>query len=139
MFAVLTGDGHVLPFTMDLRKNSKAREKKKKKVVTFLHDIMGSPIALDPKQCLLGIFSDTVDKFTKTFLHEALFSVRKIIARKSMRPSPLVLQSGGRKSTYPCPIKDTYISTEAAQPNTIRSGTAGYRSQRLAVKYEPDQ
>lgn len=49
---------------------------------------MGSPIALGPKQCLLGIFTDTVDKFTKIFLHEALFSVRKIIARKWMRPSP---------------------------------------------------
>lgn len=53
-----------------------------KQVITFLHDTIGSPIALEPKQCLLGIFPDTVDKFTKVFLHETLFSVRKIIARK---------------------------------------------------------
>lgn len=55
-------------------------------VITYLHDTMGSPVALDPKQCLLGIFPDTIDKLTKVFLHETLFSVRKIIAKKWMRP-----------------------------------------------------
>lgn len=57
-------------------------------VVTFLHDNMGSPVALDPKQCLLGLFADTTDKYTKTFLHKMLFSARKVIARNWMRPLP---------------------------------------------------
>lgn len=58
-------------------------------VVQFLHDKMGSPITLQPKPCLLGIFPDPdFDKFTKIFLHETLFSARKIIARSWMRPTP---------------------------------------------------
>lgn len=32
-----------------------------KQIVTFLHDNMGSPVVLDPKQCLLGIFPDPSD------------------------------------------------------------------------------
>lgn len=59
-----------------------------KQIVTFLHDVMGSPLALDPKVCILGISPDAIEKFTKTFLQETLFSARKIIARKWMRPEP---------------------------------------------------
>lgn len=58
-------------------------------MVRFLHDKMGSPITLQPKPCLLGIFPDPeVNKFTKLFLHETLFSARKVIARARMRPNP---------------------------------------------------
>ena len=59
-----------------------------KQIITFLHDTMGTPVTLDPKQCLLGIFPTDTDKFTKIFLHESLFSARKIIARKWMRQTP---------------------------------------------------
>lgn len=42
-----------------------------KQVVDFLHDTMGSPLTLDPKHCVLGIFPDQyIDRFTKIFLHE---------------------------------------------------------------------
>lgn len=61
-------------------------------LVTFLHDNMGSPVTLDPKQCLLGIFPDPSDKFTKIFLQETLFSGRKIIARRWMRSTPLEIK-----------------------------------------------
>lgn len=57
-------------------------------IVTFLHDTMGSPLALDPKQCLLGIIPDTIDKYTKTFLHETLLPARKVIAKKWIRQEP---------------------------------------------------
>lgn len=57
-------------------------------IVAFLQDTMGSPLSLDPKQCLLGIFPDFIDKFKKIFLHETLFLARKIIARQWMRPLP---------------------------------------------------
>lgn len=59
-----------------------------KQIVTFLHDNMGSPVTLDPKQCLLGVFPSPMEKYTKVFLQETLFSCRKIIARKWMRPLP---------------------------------------------------
>lgn len=46
---------------------------------------MGSPITVQPKSCLLGIFPEPeLDKFTKIFLLETLFSARKVIARVSM-------------------------------------------------------
>lgn len=54
-----------------------------KQIVTFLHDDMGSPLNLDPKQCILGIFPEVLNKFTQTFLQETLFS-----AKKWMRPKP---------------------------------------------------
>lgn len=57
-------------------------------VVTFLHDNMGSPGTLDPKTCLIGILFDSIDKYTKTFMHETLFLAQKTIARKWMRPLP---------------------------------------------------
>lgn len=62
-------------------------------IVAFLHDIMGSPLALDPKQCLFGIVPDTIDKYTKTILYETLFAARKVIAKKWMRQeSPKVVE-----------------------------------------------
>lgn len=47
-----------------------------KQAVDFLHDTMGSPLTLDPKQCILGIFPDPdINSFTKIFLHEkSIFS-----------------------------------------------------------------
>lgn len=58
-------------------------------VVRFLHDTMGSPVTLQPKLCLLGILSDPeINKFQKVFVHETLFSARKVIARAWMRPNP---------------------------------------------------
>lgn len=50
---------------------------------------MGSPITVQPKSYLLGIFPEPeLDKFTKIFLHETLFSTRKVKARVWMRPTP---------------------------------------------------
>lgn len=49
---------------------------------------MGSPNTLDLKQCLLGLLPNTIDKHTKTFLHEMLFSAQKMIAKNWMRPLP---------------------------------------------------
>lgn len=43
---------------------------------------VGSPVSLDPRQCLLGLFPDTeIDIYTLRFPHEMLFVARKIIAR----------------------------------------------------------
>lgn len=58
-------------------------------VIWFLHDTMGSPITLQPKPCLLGIFPEPeLNKFTKIFVYETLFSAKKVIARVWMRPIP---------------------------------------------------
>lgn len=58
-------------------------------IVQFLHDTMGSPITLNPKPCLLGIYPEPdINIFTKIFLNETLFSARKTIARHWMRPTP---------------------------------------------------
>lgn len=58
-------------------------------IVPFLHDTMGSPLTLHPKPCLLGIFPEPdMDKFTKIFSNETLFSARNVIARLGMRPNP---------------------------------------------------
>lgn len=60
-----------------------------KQIVEFIHDTMGSPLTLNPKTCLLGIFPDPeIDKFTKIFLQETLFLARRVIARKWMRHTP---------------------------------------------------
>lgn len=58
-------------------------------IVQFLHDTM------HPKPCLLGIYPEPdINKFTKIFLHERLFSTRKIIAKQWMKPTPLSLTCG---------------------------------------------
>ena len=50
---------------------------------------LGSPITLQPKPCLLGIFPDVgINKSLTVFLHEMLFIARKVIARVWMRPEP---------------------------------------------------
>lgn len=55
-------------------------------VVQFIHDEMGSPLRLCPKQCLLGICPDPdSDKFHIIFLKETLFIARLLIARKWLR------------------------------------------------------
>lgn len=55
-------------------------------IITFLHDHMGSPIPLDPKLCLLGLFPDTaMDKYLAIFLGETLFCARKLVAKRWMR------------------------------------------------------
>lgn len=62
-------------------------------IVKFIHDEMGSPLTLCPKQCLLGIFPDPdSDKFHKIFLQESLFMARLLIARKWLQPLPPTLQ-----------------------------------------------
>lgn len=76
-----------------------------KQIVAFLHDDMGSPLTLDPKQCLLGIFPDVLDKFTMIFLHETLFSARKIIARQWMRSEPPQLVDWKRDINTTLPYK----------------------------------
>lgn len=58
-------------------------------IVQFLHDTMGSPLALQPKPCLLGIHPESdMNKCIKIFLNETLFSARKVIARQWMRTNP---------------------------------------------------
>lgn len=58
-------------------------------IVQFLHDTMGSPITLNPKSCLLGIYPEPdINKFIKIFLDETLFSARKTIPGQWMRPTP---------------------------------------------------
>lgn len=58
-------------------------------IVQFLHDTMGSPITLNPKSCLLGIYPEPdINKFTKVFLNETSFSARKTIARHWMKHTP---------------------------------------------------
>lgn len=58
-------------------------------IVQFLHNTMGSPLTLHSKPCLLGIFPEPdIDKFTKAFSHDTLFSARKRIARQWMKTVP---------------------------------------------------
>lgn len=62
-------------------------------IVTFIHDEMGSPLSLCPKQCLLGVFPDPdSDKYHKIFLQESLFIARLLIARKWMQITPPTLR-----------------------------------------------
>lgn len=90
---------------------------------------MGSPLALDPKQCLLGTFPDVLDKFTKIFLQETLFSARKTIARKWMRPEPPNMVDWKRDVNMSLPYKKkSYTLIEVAQPNIIEFGIDGYRN-----------
>lgn len=51
-------------------------------VVHFLHDKIGLlGLSLNPEQCLLGLYSDPdSEKFTTTFIHKSVFTVRKLIA-----------------------------------------------------------
>lgn len=52
-------------------------------LVKFLHDDMGSPLTLCPKQCLLGILSEhEQNRPLHIFMQESLFVVRLLIARK---------------------------------------------------------
>lgn len=95
-----------------------------KQVVDFLHDNMGSPLTLDPKPCLLGIFPDAdTDKYTKTFMQETLFSARKTIAKLWMRQVPPSL-TGKLTLIAHCPIRNLSTLIEGALQN-IRSGTIG--------------
>lgn len=97
--------------------------------MTFLHDTMGLPLALYPKQCLLGILLDTIDKYTKIFLHETLFSARKIVAKKWMRQTPPKIVEWKLEVNNTLPYKKcVYILTEVAQTNITRYGTAGYKN-----------
>lgn len=58
-------------------------------IVKFIHDNMGSPLTLCPKQCLLGVFPDPEsDKFHHIFLQETLFLARVLIAQKWLRAIP---------------------------------------------------
>lgn len=62
-------------------------------IVKFIHDKMGSPLTLCPKQCLLGLFPNPdSDKFHHVFLQEVLFIARLLIARKWLRAIPPTIQ-----------------------------------------------
>lgn len=62
-------------------------------IVKFIHNEMGSPLKLCPKQCLLGIFPDPgSDKYHIIFLQESLFIARLLIARKWMRAHTPTIQ-----------------------------------------------
>lgn len=51
-------------------------------VVRFLHDRMGSPLSLCPRQCVLGLLSlPENEKYLNTLLQETLFLARLQIAR----------------------------------------------------------
>lgn len=63
-------------------------------VIQFLHDIMGTPVGLDPKLCLLGLLPDAdVDKYLAIFISESLFLARKVIAKVWMQAVPPTLQN----------------------------------------------
>lgn len=62
-------------------------------IVKFIHDEMGSPLKLCPKQCLLGVFPDPdSDKSHKIFLQETMFIARLLIARKWLQATPPTFQ-----------------------------------------------
>lgn len=78
---------------------------------------MGSLISLDPKQCLLGHFTDSkIDKFT-TVSQQSLFTERKLLARTWIQALPL-----------PLSISRLFMNTEVALPNTKRFGINGYNT-----------
>ena len=57
-------------------------------IVQFIHDEMGSPLTLCPKQCLLGIFPDPdSDKYHKIFLQES-FIARLLVVRRWLQVVP---------------------------------------------------
>lgn len=58
-------------------------------IVRFIHDKMGSPLTLCPKQCLLGVFPNPdSNKYHHMLLQETLFTARLLIARKWLRVMP---------------------------------------------------
>lgn len=54
---------------------------------------MGSPVALDPKLCLLGLLPDAdIDKYLATFMYETLFLARKTVDQTWMQALPPTIQ-----------------------------------------------
>lgn len=95
-------------------------------IVQFLHDQMGSPVALDPKQCLLGLFpEEETDKFTRHFLYETLFTGSKIIARNWIQAAAPTLLAWIAEINNTLPYKKVVYTNRGAQPNLIKSGTDG--------------
>lgn len=83
-------------------------------IIKFPYDTIGYPVTLHPKQCLLGIFlNPDLDKFTKVFLLETLFSARKVIARQWMRTTP------PKFTTWMLKINDTlpFLYTDRGCPS----------------------
>lgn len=75
-------------------------------VIRFLHDRMGSPVSLCPRQCLLGLLSlPDNEKYLNTLLQETLFLARMQIARTWMRGPPPTLQQWIRAVNITLPYK----------------------------------
>lgn len=75
-------------------------------IIKFLHDHMGSPVQLDPRPCLLGLFPDTItDRSLLTFLSESLFGARKLIAKYWLRTDSPTLQIWFREVNASLPYK----------------------------------
>lgn len=71
-----------------------------------MHDNMGSPVALDPKLCLLGLLPDIdIDKYQAIFVYETLFLARKVVAKVWMPAVPLTLQMWKREINNTIPYR----------------------------------
>lgn len=75
-------------------------------LVKFLHDRMGSPLSLCPRQCVLGLLSlSEGEKYLHTFLQETLFLARLQIAKTWLRGTPPTLQQWIRAVNITLPFK----------------------------------
>lgn len=98
-------------------------------VVQFLHDRMGSPLTVCPRQCVLGLLSlPESEKYLNIFLQETLFLVRLQIAKLWLRESPPRCSNGFELSIAPFLIKKYCIPTGAVQTSTTKYGTDGLQT-----------
>lgn len=99
-------------------------------IVKFLYHKRGSPLSLNLKQCLLRLYPDRdSDKFMITFLHEILFTARKLIAHSWMQAPIPTFQAwiAEIKATLPHIKLICCIILEGVLSSTIRFWIAGYR------------
>lgn len=75
-------------------------------IVKFLHDCMGSPLTLCPRQCLLGLLPvSEEEKYLSIFLQETLFTARMQIAQLWLRPTSPTTQQWKRAVNLTLPYK----------------------------------
>lgn len=75
-------------------------------IVKFLHDRIGSPLTLCPRQCLLGLLPiSEEEKYLATFLQEALFTAHMQIAQLWLRASSPTIQQWKRTVNITLPYK----------------------------------
>ena len=79
-------------------------------MVRFLHDRMGSPVSLCPRQCVLGLLSlPESEKYLNIFLQETLILARMQVARRWMRGAPPTLQQWIRAVNITLPYKKSNV------------------------------